>query len=493
MNKKYKVNLLTKLLICLNFIFLSLSCFSEDRYYSEKIPRAAREDEQNLGNSAISGCNNCNGFFKPVIPPTCICNVKIPCAGTPITAPVTISSPGYYCLANDITGGIIITANDVSLDLNNHTMSGAGIGSGSGIVINSGFNRKVFNGRIVNFDNGVSCNQSMNTLINEVAINTCFVEGMTITTCTGTVLDSIVINTIGNIGVHFNGINDASLIKNVTVSNAQQGIICDNISNSIIEFCNIFDCTSNIFPSFANAGFAINGGSSNQIDSCTVKNLRSIDFPVGFVFDGNDNIVVRNCVAQNITAFSPTAAFAAGYLCTQGVVANYQFSNCSAVAISGGGFVAGFEMNGNVGVIEDCIAQDCIATAVPPANGVGFFESGRRISLTNCQAFNCSGAGFSTNSGTPVSDVTFQYCQSTNSTIGFLTTISTSLIGNCVAFNNTTGFQIAAGTSIYHCFASNNGTHYAGAGAVNVQNANTQVDTTVVGPTGPFAGANLFM
>ncbi len=47
------------------------------------------------------------------------------CSVTAITTGnITLSLAGNYCLANDITGNITITANDVTLDLNNRTVNG---------------------------------------------------------------------------------------------------------------------------------------------------------------------------------------------------------------------------------------------------------------------------------------------------------------------------------------------------------------------------------
>ena len=54
---------------------------------------------------------------------------------TPISAPMTISQPGSYYLANDVTGEITIDANDVTLDLNGFTVRSSG---SNGIGISSG-------------------------------------------------------------------------------------------------------------------------------------------------------------------------------------------------------------------------------------------------------------------------------------------------------------------------------------------------------------------
>ena len=70
------------------------------------------------------------------------------CSPTSITAITTISAPGHYCLANAIeangdTGPLVITSNNVLLDLNGYTISnrdtaGISIGTQSGITIKNG-------------------------------------------------------------------------------------------------------------------------------------------------------------------------------------------------------------------------------------------------------------------------------------------------------------------------------------------------------------------
>jgi hypothetical protein len=81
-------------------------------------------------------------------------------AGTPISSlPFTITQPGYYYVTRDLTGvigqsGIVIAANDVTLDLHGFTLRGvAGSVSGvsvsgarSAIVIRDGIIRDWFNG-----------------------------------------------------------------------------------------------------------------------------------------------------------------------------------------------------------------------------------------------------------------------------------------------------------------------------------------------------------
>jgi len=53
-------------------------------------------------------------------------------APKPITGPITITSPGTYKLVYNVEGQIIISVSNVSLNLNNYTITG----TAHGIVIN---------------------------------------------------------------------------------------------------------------------------------------------------------------------------------------------------------------------------------------------------------------------------------------------------------------------------------------------------------------------
>lgn len=403
-----------------------------------------------------------------------------PCGPIPITQPIIITIPGLYCLAKDIVGPIIINASNVTLDLNNHTISGSGPGSGTGIIVNSGTNRTIHNGRIVNFDTGIMSTNNITTVLSNIVISVCFIEGITINNGTDIHLDSLITRDIRGIGVHLTGINNTYLIKNILINNAQQGFIFDTISNSLILNCEVADCISPLSA----AGYAINSGSFNQFDHCSVKNLVSMNKSVGFFLLNSTNTILSNCTVQNsITQVGPSAE---GFECNT-LSNDSALLQCSALNINAPIFTAGFALEGNTITVIDGLAQECLASNL---NGNGFVCTGSNIALTSCQAYSCESVGFSITS----TDITLQYCQSGYNDIGFLINNSNVLIGNSIAVNNSSiGFDNNFLTlAIYHCFASHNGlNNYVG--IPNVQNANTQVDNAAPGITGPFAGVNLFI
>lgn len=135
---------------------------------------------------------------------------------------------------------------------------------------------------------------------------------------------------------------------------------------------------------------------------------------------------------------------------------------------------------------NDCTAHTITGTALAD----GFRSIGNFVQATHCYAYECDNNGFTYDA---TNQVSLEYCQAAYNGVGFLVTSTQSVIGNCVAFaNDAVGFDVTGSATIYYCFASQNDVNnYVNAG--NLQNADTQIDNTVVGLTGPFAGANLFM
>jgi nitrous oxidase accessory protein NosD len=80
---------------------------------------------------------------------------------TPITRNSVIDTPGSYILLSDLVVGgtqsaLMITADNVTVDLNGHQISGPGTNSGTGILINGASGVKVRNGNIRDLGFGVT-------------------------------------------------------------------------------------------------------------------------------------------------------------------------------------------------------------------------------------------------------------------------------------------------------------------------------------------------
>ncbi len=92
-------------------------------------------------------------------------NYKIPIT----TLPYTITEPGSYILASNLSGksGIIISSSDVSIDLNFSTLSGEAGNTTNGILAIGGINRiTIYNGTVRNWSlSGISLGNSSYTQI----------------------------------------------------------------------------------------------------------------------------------------------------------------------------------------------------------------------------------------------------------------------------------------------------------------------------------------
>ncbi len=419
------------------------------------------------------------------------CPLPSPCSPTPISAPTTISVPGSYCLSADITGPLIINTNDISLDLNGHSITGGAPGSGNGITINPGFNRLIRNGTINSFDTGIQCTNNTDTLLENIIITGCFDEGVTINTGTAIFLDTLDITNIAGIGVHFVNGNDASIVSNVNITQSEQGFVFDFLYNSLIQNCNVLNCSSNIPVASGNiGGFIINNGSFIQIDNCSVKNYTGLQRIAGFsLVNSVENVIFRNCTAQNIVATltGQISSFALGIIAGS-LSSHVEIIQCSAQSINADQIAVGFEIEGDGTTLNKCIAQNC------NSNGIladGFHFTSNNVSISYCQAYKCVRNGF--NADSLSNSTVLNYCQSSYNSIGFVIQSPATLLDSCVAFKNNAGFNLAlAGIAIEHCFATQNLTNYTFF-ASNVQNSNTQVNNADPALTGPFAGVNLFM
>lgn len=90
-----------------------------------------------IQNSLTTCCTsieaNFQGTFTALVTTQITCTTGA-CNPIGISAGTIITTPGYYCLTQDITGAITIASNSVVLDLNDHTIIGLGAGSGAGIT-----------------------------------------------------------------------------------------------------------------------------------------------------------------------------------------------------------------------------------------------------------------------------------------------------------------------------------------------------------------------
>jgi len=200
--------------------------------------------------------------------------------GVPISKTTTISSPGNYVLQEDITGCIIIDANDVTLDLNNRTITGT---CNPVIKVNDGaLNAVIKNGNIV------GDNQNNDGIGIETDAHGCTVYGVNIENCDA----GITVNTA-----------DLALIEHCIIKNCDAyGIDFIDSSTSEVKYCQVLDIdTTSAFAAYR--AYYTNGGGNITFFNCIAKNITSTSgiYVFSFPSSNSTNLVVDNCIIEKIS------------------------------------------------------------------------------------------------------------------------------------------------------------------------------------------------
>jgi len=305
------------------------------------------------------------------------------CMPIPLTASTgyTITTTGYYCLAGDIADTITISSSDVTLDLNNHTITP---GTGDGIDVSGLMNR-------ITIKNG---NLSMSTSGGGSGID---FQGMS------SERDFHIhdVNIDGaSSGILAGSITNLDIARVIVTNSSGNGFDIENASNVTLFKCQASSGTSN--------GFYIEGtaGSSVLLDSCVAAGNTGYGFEIS-----QENVTLTNCVSQaNSEGFQLDTS--ANNIMLENCIANFNngsdgigFNNNSTIGICS--FIsciaqnnarAGFDMQGSggSGLIKSCIAQGNGIPNDPFSNiNFGFLDS----SPTNYQYIANAAEGNGPNPG----------------------------------------------------------------------------------------------
>ncbi len=230
-----------------------------------------------------------------------------PCAATVImSAPTTISDPGNYCLANNVTGDITIDASDVNLDMNNRRVQGS-------IAITSG--------------------REHVTIENGIVEGTASTDGITVASgATAVTIDNVTVKDAMR-GIHFDGasnsnVSNVSLVQNTTGLQLESSYKV-NVDNAVAS-CNV------------QAGFDLIGSSTNSV-------INSKALSTG---EGNTNIF-----DNNVFGFVSTDGFGNIF---ENNIANATQALTTTDANS---VVAGFALRGSEGCSKIIGSESANATA----------------------------------------------------------------------------------------------------------------------------------
>jgi hypothetical protein len=156
-------------------------------------------------------------------------------AATAVSACGTLASPGNYFLTKNLsaTGDcLVIGADNVAIDLKGKTITGNGSGSG---ITDGGIFRAVpiiANGRIRNFDTGISL-AAGDTMISNVDSSKNTGDGIFIGSCCNT-LNSVTADNNGGTGIDIAS-DDSSLTKIEANGNGDGGIFISSCCNLLVE------------------------------------------------------------------------------------------------------------------------------------------------------------------------------------------------------------------------------------------------------------------
>ncbi len=259
------------------------------------------------------------------------------------TLPYTITLPGSYYLAGNLNasgtnGGIVISADNVNLDLNGFALIGNGTGTAIGISAPAA--RKNLTNR-----NGAVQNWTGGGVVALLATNS-IMEKLNVTGCSGG---------FGTTGI---GIGDSSLIKDC-VSSSNPGLTngfragvgatligCVGSSNGNVGFSLNNSTTVSACTAYANANYGIYLFGDGVIEHCTASHNGSSGIT------GSDGIMVSDCAA--------TSNGAVGIVGGIGSV----IRNCSVTRNSGTGITTGAGST-----VSECSSSSNLGNGIDASNG----------------------------------------------------------------------------------------------------------------------------
>jgi len=242
-------------------------------------------------------------------------------AASPITEPIEITSPGAYKLANNITGQIKISANNVSFDLNNYAITGSethailvspgvrhieiengnieDVTAGSAIEISAGCQDVVI--RYIHTHQclrGISATQSVSIVINQCVIFGGTEEGIKLDTCSLCILISTCPIQC-RVGIYLLNTNGVHMRECGSVGNSYAGF---HLSNA--QRCALMGCTS------------IQTGPASVTDS------------YGYLAENGGHNIFLNCIGEGTGTLATEATNIAAGVCFKGTEESSEVHNC---------------------------------------------------------------------------------------------------------------------------------------------------------------------
>lgn len=371
-------------------------------------------------------------------------------AETPITAPIVITTPGSYCLANDIVGTVTIDADRVLLNLHGHRI----LGSGNKIEIMNHTDVTIRDGVIEGLSGiGAEVIACTNITIEGVDfINNA--TGVFVISTTGFHLDDATFREHTGSAIRLEDTNNSSITRTSATFNAVGEVValfgCSNINLAEVQLNN-------------NSGIADNltGIQLTAVYNCTINNVsinNNVHISGGFspkfigidLLDTNSDITIIN---THINNNSGPGIFGINV----GETSKLVCQNCTINDNRTDGVLDAVRIVANNA--RDCIFQECmISENFGESNCIGFLlSSARKVLIDACLIYNnnsgvsgpCAGISFTLTINCCVRNCLIKENMSLNAAFGISVSGTTNLIEKNVVKDNTgslfsTGISVAA-------------------------------------------------
>ena len=310
---------------------------------------------------------------------------------------LVINTPGKYVFGKNIKWNpsgdgqaILITASNVIIDLNNHSLRSKKTQfSTIGILASSVSNLIIKNGSIENMGlQGIKCENSSNIHIKNITVNGLNKENIV----TFTVPVGILISTSSNAFV------SKCTVKNMDVRTASMaGIQMTATSPSVISDCCVVDL---INQDGACSGIGHLTCDNAKVLSCVVDNLRSKfnnnlntqgHTTIGLIPTVSTNITIENCKISNIIGCCDDAHGMSLFECLNAVVQNCTVTNVSdgTGKEKTGAKATGIEIYASAVTVTDCSVKNITAINPQDKQATGFsVAQATGVNFVGCRAEN---------------------------------------------------------------------------------------------------------
>lgn len=205
--------------------------------------------------------------------------------GQVLVASTTLDSDLLACPGD----GLVVGAHAITIDLNGHSVVGAGLGAG---IRNDGFDGvTIRNGTVQGFDYGVLLNPgTAGNVVAALALTANQIAGVQLDGAAQSVLRDSTVELQSNDGVVLAGGATGNFVLGNTIGQtANRGIVVQGSSGNVLE--------SNVVTTSSDVGISLEGASGNRLTKNTVS--ANGDAGIGLLLGSDSNLVLENTLSLN--------------------------------------------------------------------------------------------------------------------------------------------------------------------------------------------------